>query len=143
MKKVRFRSVIVFFLLLLCGCKNDKETVAVNHKETLDKLISQEDTDGDKKITLDDKGPREFEFIDKSGKTTLIKGTYHLSNLLQELAIADKSDTISLDRVTEAPSDRISRLIKTRYWDNLTRSVDKEGLSKVLEDTKSKTDTFR
>lgn len=143
MKKVRCNFAIVLFVLVLCSCKNDKTTIAISHKEALDNLISQEDTDGDKKITVEDKGPQEFEFIDKNGTTTLIKGTYHLSNLLQELAIAGKNDTISLDRVTEAPSDRISRLIKTRYWDNLTRSVDKKGLSKVLEDTKSKTDTFR
>ncbi|WP_299432431.1 trehalase family glycosidase [uncultured Aquimarina sp.] len=135
--------VILLFSLLIVSCEKDKKITYLDHQIVLDKLILQEDTDGDKKITVDDTGPKQFEFIDPSGKVNLIKGTYHLSNLLQELAIAKKDDTISLDRIAESPSNRISRLIKTRYWDNLTRSVDKNGLAKVLEDTKSETDSFR
>ncbi|WP_299312342.1 trehalase family glycosidase [uncultured Aquimarina sp.] len=134
---------ILLSALLVINCKNEKKITYLGHQETLDRLIQQEDTDGDKKITVDDKGPKQFEFIEANGKANQIKGTYQLSNLLQELAIAEKEDTISLDRIAESPSNRISRLIKTRYWDNLTRSVDKAGLAKVLEDTKSETDTFR
>ncbi|WP_298541684.1 trehalase family glycosidase [uncultured Aquimarina sp.] len=135
--------IILLFSLLVINCENDKKITYLGHAKTLEKLIQQEDTDGDKKITVDDKGPKHFEFIDANGKINQIKGTYQLSNLLQELAIAEKNDTISLGKIAESPSNRISRLIKNRYWDNLTRSVDKAGLAKVLEDTKSETDTFR
>ncbi|AXT51423.1 trehalase [Aquimarina sp. BL5] len=144
MQNLKFEYFIVlFFSFLVINCKNEEKITYLGHAKTLEQLIQQEDTDGDKKITVEDKGPKQFEFIDATGKVNQIKGTYQLSNLLQELAIAEKEDTISLDRIAESPSNRISRLIKTRYWDNLTRSVDKAGLAKVLEDTKSETDIFR
>ncbi len=56
-------------------------------RETLKNLLIQEDTDGDKKITIEDKGPKEFVIRATSGKNYPIKGTYYLSNLLQELVI--------------------------------------------------------
>ncbi len=132
-------GVIAFFLV---GCK-ENGVKKVSNTAVLEKLIAQEDTDGDKKITVDDKGPKKFEFIDANGKSYPVEGTYQLSNLLQELAIAQEEDVIPIDRINEAPSERISRLIKTRFWDNLTRSIDKEGLERVLGDTKSNTDTLR
>ncbi|WP_378181760.1 trehalase family glycosidase [Aquimarina sp. SS2-1] len=141
--KCKYIILLPILFMMFLACKNEKKTEYINHQQTLDKLILQEDTDGDKKITIDDKGPKKFEFIDAKGESHIIQGTYHLSNLLQELAIAEKGDTISFEKITEPPSSRISRLIRTRYWDNLTRSVDKAGLAKVLEDTKSQTDTFR
>ncbi len=139
--KHQYILVIAVFFLLACCKKSVSEEP--DHSAILNTLIQQEDTDGDKKITIEDKGPKKFEFTDAHGVSHTIEGTYHLSNLLQELAIAGAQDTITLDKITEAPSDRISRLIKTRFWDNLTRSIDKEGLTKVLGDTKSNTDTLR
>ncbi len=142
-KKYIFQYLfVVAFSFLLIGCK-EKKTQIIDHAAVLESLIAQEDTDGDKKITIEDKGPKKFGFIDKDGNSHSVEGTYHLSNLLQELAIATDKDTIAIDKITEAPSDRISRLIKTRFWDNLTRSIDKNGLEKVLADTKSTTDTLR
>ncbi|MBQ4818688.1 trehalase [Aquimarina sp. MMG016] len=129
--------------MVFVSCKEKQEEQRPNHVSMLNDLISQEDTDGDKKITIEDKGPKKFQFIDVNGKVHSVDGTYHLSNLLQELAIAEEGDTISIEKISEAPSDRISRLIKTRFWDNLTRSIDKEGLDRVLSDTKSDTDTLR
>ncbi|KAA1245133.1 trehalase family glycosidase [Aquimarina sp. RZ0] len=144
MKHFKTYYFLLFVILIMdIGCKNEVKIPQLSHQKVLEQLIIQEDTDGDKKITIDDKGPKEFDFADASGTIHSLKGTYHLSNLLQELAIAEKDSAISLERITESPSNRISRLIKTRYWDNLTRSVDKKGLSKILEDTKSDTDTFR
>ena len=69
------------------------------------------------------------------------------SNLLQELAIEidkgiDKETTISLDRIYEKPTHRISRLIREKYWNDLTRKMDKEGLINVLQDDKMKSETF-
>ncbi len=143
-KGFTFRHLVFGMILLVCfGCKQDRENENLSPTVIIEKLTSQEDTDGDKKITIEDKGPKKFVFVDKKGKTHSIEGTYQLSNLLQELAIAESVNAISIDRITEAPSDRISRLIKTRFWDNLTRSIDKKGLTQVLKDTKSDTDTLR
>ena len=54
----------------------------------------------------------------------------------------DKETTISLDRVCEKPAHRISRLIREKYWNDLTRKMDKEGLINVLQDDKMKSETF-
>ncbi len=119
-----------------------------NIQETLHKLLLQEDTDGDKKITIEDQGPKAFEIdiydekdILAEAKTHTITGTYHLSNFLQELALEralGKSEaTIPLSKIEETPSTRISRMIRDYFWDDLTRTIDREGLKKVLTDTKS------
>ncbi len=55
--------------------------------ETLQALLQQEDTDADNKITIEDKGPKHFKLKCVQGSTYEVKGTYHLSNLLQELAL--------------------------------------------------------
>jgi alpha,alpha-trehalase len=105
-------------------------------------LLQQEDTDHDKKITKDDNGPKKFIVIDQKTKQEfIIEGTYHLSNLLQELAHLQENNIetgeIALDRILENPVDRISRKIKDSYWDALTRTIDKKGLKKILEDEKT------
>lgn len=110
-------------------------------QSTLQKLLAQEDTDGDKKITIDDNGPKSFELIDQNHQKHSLKGTYFLSNLLQELALANKSNSefvlIDLANIEEKPVDRISRKIKEYYWNGLTRTIDQEGLSKIIEDEKT------
>ncbi|GEP49617.1 hypothetical protein FNO01nite_02890 [Flavobacterium noncentrifugens] len=107
---------------------------------TLQKLLAQEDTDGDRKITIDDKGPKRFLLEDPEGNVAVIKGTYQLSNLLQELALARKSNLetteIDLSNITELPVSRISRKIKDYYWDGLTRTIDEAGIKKIIEDDK-------
>jgi alpha,alpha-trehalase len=109
--------------------------------QTIKKLLSQEDTDGDKKITIDDKGPKSFLLDDNDGNSKIIEGTYYLSNLLQELALAQKNNlsvgTIDLDFIIEKPVDRISRKIKNLYWQGLTRTIDEAGMLKILEDEKT------
>lgn len=108
--------------------------------QTITQLLLQEDTDGDNKITIDDKGPKSFVLEDKNGKTITIEGTYQLSNLLQELALAKKENTefaeIDIDHIIENPVDRISRKIKDLYWNGLTRTIDEVGVKKILEDDK-------
>lgn len=115
-------------------------------KHTLDRLLAQEDTDGDKKITIDDKGPKAFTIDVYEGdsafaKAYTITGTYHLSNFLQELALEKalgKTDAvIPIAKIEELPTDRINRMIAHYFWDDLTRTIDKEGLSKILTDTKA------
>ncbi|MEX0275105.1 MAG: trehalase family glycosidase [Flavobacteriaceae bacterium] len=113
----------------------------LNIKETLNRLLSQEDTDGDNKITKEDKGPKQFSICSTEGETYLVKGTYRLSNLLQELALEKAQGKIlaeiPLERIEERPSGRISRMIRDYFWDDLTRTVDDKGLSKVLSDEKA------
>ena len=108
--------------------------------QTIEKLLAQEDTDGDKKITIDDNGPKKFLLNDENGNSTLIEGTYQLSNLLQELALAKKNNTefgeINLNEITEDPVKRISGKIKNLYWKGLTRTIDAIGVKKILEDNK-------
>ncbi|KLT69752.1 alpha,alpha-trehalase [Flavobacterium sp. ABG] len=108
--------------------------------QTLSQLLAQEDTDGDKKITIDDKGPKSFSLQDDKGNSIAIKGTYQLSNLLQELALSKKTNVefaeINLADITEDPVKRISRKIKDLYWNGLTRTIDAAGVKKILEDDK-------
>ena len=130
-----------------------------NIEETLQRLLSQEDTDGDKKITIEDKGPKTFT-IDllsedagvyaeqgRSTKAYTIKGTYHLSNFLQELALekalGKTEASVPLSKIEEAPTARVSRMIKDYFWDDLTRTLDAEGLRKSLGDDKATDATQR
>ena len=118
---------------------------AVHIQKTLTQLLQQEDTDHDKKITIDDQGPKSFSLIDiHTGKTIIIEGTYYLSNLLQELALLQKQNVtegqLDLNKIFEAPTDRISRKIKEEYWTGLTRCMDEQGIEKIVEDEKTHTD---
>jgi neutral trehalase len=71
------------------------------------------------------------------------KGTYMLSNLLQELALARDHNRkrIVLDeaRLTENPVDRLSRMIKNSFWHSLTRRIDGDGLEIICADPKNRT----
>ncbi len=103
-------------------------------------LLKQEDVDGDKRITIEDKGPKKF-LIETESQKIYVEGTYHLSNLLQELIIGieEGNDFIETDLVFEKPADRISRMIKDYFWQGLTRTMDEKGLEYILSDSKSKT----
>jgi alpha,alpha-trehalase len=69
-----------------------------------------------------------------------VRGTYMLSNLLQELTIAQDygRKTIVLDeaRLNENPVNRLSRLITYSFWDGLTRRIDGSNIEKVGRDPK-------
>ena len=118
----------------------------LNIYQTISDLLAREDTDGDKKITIEDKGPKSFVLKDLDGeKGITIEGTFYLSNLLQELILAKEknSDIIDTDTIFEKPIDRFTRMIEDYYWDGLTRSIDKKGLTKVVSDEKSKSNKQR
>ncbi len=112
-------------------------------QDTLKRLLQQEDTDGDKKITIEDKGPRVFKIRSTSGEDYSVKGTYHLSNLLQELVIAKNEGhevaEIPLHHIEELPSVRVSRMIKDYFWKGLTRTMDEKGIENLIHDTKNET----
>ena len=122
--------------------------VEVDVEVTLQRLIGEEDTDGDRKITVDDglagdaRGDERFELIslDEPPQHYEIVGTYALANLLGELTLArdrrEKLTVIAPERIYESPERRISRLIRELYWDGLTRRVDGANLGKILEDEK-------
>jgi alpha,alpha-trehalase len=110
-------------------------------ENTLKALLTQEDTDKDKKITKEDEGSKNFSVVSKEGQPYEIKGTYFLSNFLQELALAKNKGLsevkIPLSKIEEEPSTRISRMIREIFWDDLTRTMGEEGISKIVGDDKT------
>ena len=142
-------KIIVLIAFLIVSCKNEPDqtlandaTFSVEIEPTLDQLLKQEDTDGDKKITVDDKGSKTFKLTSEADEEFSFEGTYQLSNLLQEL-VMDKSNgetlaTIETNHITELPAERTSRLIKNVYWEGLTRRLDASGISNLILDTKNK-----
>lgn len=109
-------------------------------EKTMHDLLAGYDTDGDKKITKDDAPQKDFFLVSTKGDTVILRNTYFISNLLQELAIAHDTaqDTllISLRQIQEPPAERISRRISTQFWDDLTRTVDEAGLDRIATDEK-------
>ena len=141
-------KILMLLSLVMTSCKNESEdrfsgdtSFEVQINQTLEKLLAQEDTDGDKKITIEDKSPKVFELKTNSGNTFEIKGTFELSKLLQELVLAKKEGktfaNIETKYIEELPVDRTSRLIKTYYWDGLTRHLDEDGIQNLIRDSKN------
>ncbi|KAL3424415.1 neutral trehalase [Phlyctema vagabunda] len=117
---------------------------------TLESLEKQEDTDGNAQITIEDLGPRVFSLgtaASNGFKRFDIRGTYMLSNLLQELYLAKEHGRkqIVLDeaRLNENPVNRLSRLIKDSFWDGLTRRIDGSVIEVAGKDPKDWTDDPR
>lgn len=77
----------------------------------------------------------------------IIQGTYMLSNLLQELALARdygrKRIVLDEARLAENPVDRLSRMIKNSFWNALTRRIDGEGLEVACADPKNRSRVLR
>lgn len=135
-------SLMAMWLLAITGCTNREAVVLeVDVDRSIQALLQDEDTDGDKKITKDDQGDKIFDLALTDGSEFTLQSTYYLSNLLQELALkkvaGDSVAILDLQKIEEAPSARISRNIREVYWDDLTRTVDRKGLKRILEDTKA------
>jgi alpha,alpha-trehalase len=108
--------------------------------DNLARLVAQEDTDGDKKITIHDH-LTPFEIRSTDGPPVeQIQGAYPLSVLLQELKRADDASRfqISLADIdfNEPVTVRTLRLIKDDYWNALTRRIDARHLDQVVHDSK-------
>jgi len=65
---IRNLKVTLLITLIFTACKNEskaefsqKNTFQVEIENTLSQLLEQEDTDGDKKITIEDDGSKSFE----------------------------------------------------------------------------------
>jgi alpha,alpha-trehalase len=136
----------------------------IDVEETIRVVLEQEDTDGDLQISVTDAGPKMMALgtATSNGFKTFdirvcyilyysgyhahicaLQGTYMLSNLLQELALARDHNRkrIVLDeaRLTENPVDRLSRMIKNSFWHSLTRRIDGDGLEIITADPKNRT----
>ncbi|KAG0259147.1 alpha,alpha-trehalase nth1 [Mortierella polycephala] len=117
----------------------------VDVEETQKLILEQEDTDGDFQITINDVGPKVITLgtADSAGFNKYdIRGTYMLSNLLQELSLAQdygrKYVVLDEARLNENPVDRLSRMIRHHFWDGLTRRIDAEGLEMIAKDPKNR-----
>ncbi len=109
-------------------------------RENFARLNAQEDTDGDKRITIHDH-LTPFELRDRTGATVLVvSDVYRLSVLMQELdwAISQNREEVTIAdlKLDETVVDRTSRLIQELYWNALTRRIDGAHLDQVLDEQK-------
>jgi alpha,alpha-trehalase len=69
-----------------------------------------------------------------------LRGTYYISNLLQELTLAKDygRESIILDesRLQENPVNRFARMVKDSFWPGLTRQIDGSNIAQVGRDPK-------
>ena len=114
-------------------------------QDTIKELLANEDTDNNCQITIEDTGPKVLRLgtANSNGyKQASVRGTYMLSNLLQELTIASRfgRHQIVLDeaRLNENPVARMKRIISTSFWKSLSRSVTAENIVDMSRDTKIK-----
>ncbi|EGW34560.1 uncharacterized protein SPAPADRAFT_70652 [Spathaspora passalidarum NRRL Y-27907] len=112
-------------------------------EDTLKELLANEDTDGNCQITIEDSGPKMLRLGTANSNgyyQSSVRGTYMLSNLLQELTIASRFGRrqILLDeaRLNENPLNRMKRFISTAFWKALTRKITKENVTEMSADTK-------
>ncbi|KAF4768131.1 hypothetical protein HAV15_002436 [Penicillium sp. str.  len=112
-------------------------------EETLAALLKQEDTDQNMQITIEDLGPKVISVgtaASSGHKRVDVRGTYMLSNLLQELTIAKdygrKHIILDEARLSENPVARLSRLIKNSFWNALTRRIDGSNIEVAGRDPK-------
>ena len=116
---------------------SDTSPLLLEVSSTLERLLAQEDSDGDAAITVYDRGPKRFELRPIDGPNVTVCGTYALSNLLQELALASGEILeLRVATLTSAAPQKISRAIRDRYWNELTRRIDLESLAQVTSDPK-------
>ncbi|HEU6448072.1 MAG TPA: trehalase family glycosidase [Verrucomicrobiae bacterium] len=126
------------FVALLAAISGLSQTISI--PDNFARLAAQEDTDSDKKITVHDH-VTPFEIRGTNGATVeTISDEYQLSILLQHLKRAEDSGhfKIPLNEIpfNESIVDRTHRLIKTYYWNALTRQIDAAHVDEVVHDPK-------
>ena len=84
---------------------------------------------------------KSFLLKDRAGEFQ-VQGHYALANLLQELFLAKQRGQtelhVDVKSLLENPVARLERFIKTMWWDNLTRHMDKSGIVAASKDPKTK-----
>lgn len=147
--------------------EREAKSYVVDVASTKEQLLAQEDTDKNEQITVEDRGPKTITLgsMESSGVFRhSIRGTYQISNLLQELAILEDKDrrdilrlckpceleesqrgrfaVIQSERLVENPVDRLLRMIDMYFWPALVRRIDAETLVEIMEDEKDRTDGY-
>ncbi|KAJ9604149.1 alpha,alpha-trehalase nth1 [Cladophialophora chaetospira] len=119
------------------------QELLVDVERTLKDLLDREDVDRNHQITIEDNGPKHISLgtLASAGyRTAEVRGNYMISNLLQELTLAQdlgkKVVKIHRSRLSENPVDRLSRRIRDEFWNNLTRSLDADTIEKAGRDPK-------
>ncbi len=117
----------------------------VHLERTKNQILDQEDTDQNSQITVEDSGPKYLQLstAQSHGLTSRsISGHYMISNLLQELALAqelpDKQIVIEEARLRENPVVRLCKIVSGVFWPNLRRAIDLKGLQTIIKDTKNR-----
>ncbi|HTV39386.1 MAG TPA: trehalase family glycosidase [Candidatus Sulfotelmatobacter sp.] len=134
------RGVRLWLLFLLCAVAMPVFSQTIDVPDNLARLIAQEDTDGDKKITVHDH-LTPFEIRGTNGMfIKQIQGAYPLSVLLQELKRAADADRFQMPLsgvdFAEPVTERTLRLIRDDYWNALTRRIDAAHVDDVVHDPK-------
>lgn len=128
-------------LLAVTGLVNMAAAQPVPVADNFWRLAAQEDTDGDRKITIHDR-VTPFALKNSGGATVLtVSNVYPLSVLLQELKQADDAHQREIAanalRLDENVVDRTHRLIRDVYWTALTRRIDAAHVDAVVHDAKA------
>lgn len=139
----------------LSGGHRREYLVDVDHCQEL--ILSQEDTIGHERVTVEDCGPKTIRLgsLSSAGYTKYpIHGTYKISLLLQELSLLSENEekrtitpntfssfgrrrVVVNERVLqEDPVTRLLRLIECYFWPALKRKLDLEGLKQLVGDKK-------
>jgi len=108
--------------------------------DNLWRLVAQEDTDGDRKITIRDH-TTPFEIRDETGTVVrTVTDEYQLSVLMQELKRAEDRPTNKINmahiQLDESAVERTHRFIHDFFWDALTRRIDANHFDRVVGDDK-------
>jgi alpha,alpha-trehalase len=132
-------KICLFIGCLLTTVSGLSQTVPVS--DNLCRLVAQEDTDGDQKITVHDQ-VTPFIIRDQQGAAErTLTNFYQLSVLLQELKNAQdqhlKETTMDHLQLDESAVDRTHRYIKDHFWDALTRRIDAAHIDQVVRDPKT------
>ena len=131
---------IWFPLAFACVAATSVFSQIIPVPQNLWRLTAQEDTDGDKKITIHDH-VTPFEIIGTNGAPVeTVWEEYPLSILLQHLKRAEDENRFQIP-LSEIPFDeniveRTHRLIREYYWNALTRRIDAAHVDQVVHDPK-------
>lgn len=126
------------------------QELLINVDSTIKDLLDREDQDKNYQITIEDNGPKYISVgtLGSAGyRSTDLRGNYVISNLLQELTLAQdmKKSFVKIhrSRLNENPVTRLDRRIRDEFWKNLERCLDAGSIEKAGKDPKDWTDDPR
>lgn len=129
----------------------------VNVAKTRSHILRHEDTDGDERVTIEDRGPKHVKLPSYNSGGFLrrsVRGNYQVSSLLQELSLMELRSEgahgpsplarpnvpaiITGHQLMENPVLRLTRMIRQYFWPALRRSIDAEGIRLICADPKNR-----